>query len=141
MKFVIASALALLLIGCNSTSKSYQVSVKNQSPRPVTLWLSKDGPPAEEGWFTPEQIVSESRQLRYDLAFVPPGKTGYTGKMTGEFPKGTNAVLRVYDGEQEVFDLAKEPAASTHADQVLKPGNNHLAVVERDGKLVIEPSK
>src|SRR5512132_4152727 len=114
MKLVIVSAVAILLIGCNSTRKSYQVSVKNQSPRPVTLWLTKDGPPAEEGWLTPEQIVNESRQLRYDLAFVPPGKTGYTGKMTGEFPTGTNAVLRVYDGEKEVFDLAKEPAVSTH---------------------------
>ena len=142
MKFGIVLALALATVGCNSgTTKSFQVDVKNHSSRPVTLWLTKDGPPAEEGWLTPEQIVKDSRKLKYDLAFVPPGRTGYTDKRSGEFPKGTNAVLRVYEGEKEVFDLAQEPAVSTHADHVLKPGSNRLAVVEREGKLVVEPSK
>src|SRR2546430_559981 len=103
MKFAIAATLLALVfipVGCNSTGGgSYSVVVKNESARPVTLWLTKDGPPAEEGWLTPEQIVKDKRELKYDLAFVPPGRTGITEKMSGRFPRGTHAVLRVYEGE------------------------------------------
>ena len=76
----------------------------------MTLFLTKDGPPAEEGWYSPEELVKISgAQPRYDLAFVPPGKTGFTDKLAGTFPSGTHAVLRVYPGEKEVYDLAKTP--------------------------------
>ena len=136
MKLISAAMLALIITGCDSTNKSYSVAVKNQSTRPVTLWLTKDGPPAEEGWLTPEQIVKASRDLKYDLAFVPPGRTGITGTTSGQFPQGTHAVLRVYEGEKEVFDLAK--AGEAHCDFVLKPGSNRLRVIERDGQLAVE---
>jgi hypothetical protein len=139
MKLTVAALAALLvfmLVGCNSTSRSYTVMVKNEATRPVTLWLTKDGPPAEEGWLTPEQIVNHNRELRYDLAFVPPGRVGITDKMSGEFPQGTHAVLRVYEGEKEVYDLAK--AGPSHSDYPLKPGTNRLRVTERDGQLVVE---
>jgi len=130
-----------VLVGCNSgTTKSYSVEVHNQSTQPVTLWLTKDGPPLEEGWLTPENVADHpERKFKYDLAFVPAGKTGYTESTTGQFPKGTNAVLRVYEGEKEVFELAKD---ATHVDTVLKPGSNHLMVVEQPaGGLMVQPSK
>jgi hypothetical protein len=136
MKCVALVLLTVFAVGCDSTTKSYSVAVKNQSTRPVTLWLTKDGPPAEEGWLTPDQIVKSSRDLKYDLAFVPPGRTGIVDKTSGEFPHGTHAVLRVYDGEKEVFDLSK--AGDAHSDVVLKPGSNRLRVIERDGQLVVE---
>src|SRR5689334_16598768 len=133
MKFAILCLLALFGVGCASSSspsatptKSFSVEVHNQSDRPVTLWLTKDGPPAEEGWLTPEKVVDSGGKLKYDLAFVPAGKTGFTDEFTGVFPKGTNAVLRVYEGEKEVFDLAKE---STHVDAVLKPGANRFSII------------
>ena len=137
MKLTIAALLVLTVVGCNSTTKSYSVMVKNESTRPVTLWLTKDGPPAEEGWLTPEQIVKARRDLKYDLAFVPPGRTGITDKTSGQFPQGTHAVLRVYEGQKEVFDLAE--AGASHWDYPLEPGTNRLRVVERDGRLSVEP--
>jgi hypothetical protein len=144
MKWMSVVALfAVVLVGCSSSpsappTKSFSVEVHNQSDRPVTLWLTKDGPPAEEGWLTPEKVIESTDKLKYDLAFVPAGKTGFTDSITGVFPKGTNAVLRVYEGEKEVFDLAK---ATTHVDAVLKPGSNRFSVIEENGSIALKPSK
>jgi hypothetical protein len=134
----------VVVVGCRSSSpsdapmKSFSVEVHNQTDRPVTLWLTKDGPPPEEGWLTPEKVVESGEKLKYDLAFVPAGKTGYTDKTTGVFPKGTNAVLRVYEGEKEVFDLAKE---TTHVDAVLKPGSNRFSVIASGGSIALQPGR
>jgi hypothetical protein len=147
MKWLLVMMFALVPGGCSSSSpssppppptKSFSVEVHNQSDRPVTLWLTKDGPPAEEGWLTPERVAAEGGKLRYDLAFVPAGKTGFTEKFTGVFPNGTNAVLRVYEGEKEVFDLAN---ATAHVDAVLKPGKNRFSVIESGGSLALRPGK
>ena len=142
MKWIACLMLTVVAAGCGS-SKSYQVEVKNQTSQPVTLWLTKDGPPKEEGWFSPEELgaMPENARPGYDLAIVPPGRTGETAKISGEFPKGTNAVLRVYEGQKELFHLLEDAKAgrSERADQVLKPGMNRLSVVEHAGRIVVEP--
>ena len=118
--------------------------MKNQTLQPVTLWLTKDGPPREEGWLSPEQLGElPADEQRYDLAIVPPGKTGYTGTVSGDFPKGTHAVLRVYDGQKELFHILEDDKAgqSNRVDQVLKPGMNRLSVRDSDGHLVLESSR
>ena len=57
MKIWIAGgALLMIAVGCAPT-KSFEVTVRNQSDVPVMLWLTKDGPPAEKGWWTPEQFL------------------------------------------------------------------------------------
>jgi hypothetical protein len=138
--FVLCSIAA----GCGA-QKSFDVSVKNQTTQPVTLWLTKDGPPAENGWLSPEQLakIPQDSKPKYDLAIVPPGKTGYTGKLSGEFPEGTRAVLRVYPGALELFHIAEaiKSGGVKHVDATLKPGGNKLAVVERDGQIAVEPAR
>jgi hypothetical protein len=137
-------AAAAAAAGCGS-GKSYEVEVKNQTLRPVTLWLTKDGPPKEEGWFSPEDLGAIPANARpgYDLAIVPPARTGFTGKLSGEFPRGTNAVLRVYEGEKELFHILEDAKAgrANRVDQVLQPGMNRLSVVDRGGQMVVERSK
>jgi hypothetical protein len=144
MKWIACLMLAVVAVGCGS-GKSYQVEVKNQTAQSVTLWLTKDGPPKEEGWYSPEELgaMPESARPGYDLAIVPPGKTGFTGKVSGEFPKGTEAVLRVYGGQKELFHLLEDAKAgkANRVDQVLKPGMNRLSVVDRGGQMVVEPAK
>jgi hypothetical protein len=140
----LAAAAAALAGGCNPSQKSFQVSVRNDTQTPVTLWLTKDGPPAEVGWLSPEQLASDPEHASYDLAFVPPGRTGSTPKMTGNFPSGTHAVLRVYKGEKELFYILQDAKAGTEqrTDYVLKPGANRLAVEEQPGgKLVVQKAK
>ncbi|MEA2709478.1 MAG: hypothetical protein QOF78_2079 [Phycisphaerales bacterium] len=144
MKSIAYLMLIFVLAGCGA-GKSYQVEVKNQTNGPVTLWLTKDGPPKEDGWYSPEEIdaMPENARPAYDLAIVPPGKTGFTGKVAGEFPKGTAAVLRVYEGSKELFHIVEDAKAGrqNRSDHVLKPGMNRLSVVEHSGRLVVEPSK
>ena len=138
--------LGILLagVGCSS-SNSFQVEVTNSTNRPVTLWLTKDGPPAEEGWLSPEELATASAHAHgepsYDFAVVEAGRTGFTDKVTGNFPPGTHAVLRVYDDTPTYFqiaDAAKAGKPIDHADQVLKPGNNRFQVTDdASGKLVL----
>jgi hypothetical protein len=144
MKSIVFSLFLLLsTVGC---VPSYQVEVKNQTTQPVTLWLTKDGPPPEEGWYSPEQLATmpEDRRPTYDLAIVPPGRTGATDPITGEFPRGTNAVVRVYQGAKELFHILEDAKAGKEqrVDKVLKPGMNRFVVVERgDGHIAVEPMR
>ena len=129
-----------VLVGCNSTKKSYQVEVNNQTNAPVTLWLCKDGPPKEEGWLSPEELIDahSERDLNYDFQVVDPAKTAYTDSLSGEFPKGTNAVLRVYPGTPNYFDMAKI-GPGVRVEHTLKPGNNRMILTENAGQLVLHP--
>ncbi len=131
-----------LSVGCAS---SYQVELKNQTTQAVTLWLTKDGPPPEQGWYSPEQLATMPADLRatYDLAIVPPGRTATTEPMAGEFPRGTNAVLRVYEGEKELFHILEDAKAGRERriDKTLKKGMNRFVAVERDGRIAVEGGK
>jgi hypothetical protein len=134
----LALFLATFLIGCGST-KSYKVEVANRTAQPVTLWLTKDGPPREEGWLAPEDLttVKSDRELQYDFLVVDPTRTGYTDTVKGQFPGGTHAVLRVYPGTPNYFDMAKMPPES-RVEQVLKPGGNKFTLTESDGRLSLQ---
>ena len=128
----------IALIGCAAgQSRTYDVTVENRTDRTVTLWLTKDGPPEEQGWRSPEQLA-EHRQdgaVKYDMASVPPGRKADTGTLKGHFAGGTNAVLRVYDGAPDLSELMSGDKTRDRADYILAPGTNRLAVVDRDGKL------
>jgi hypothetical protein len=145
MRFVrltmVSLSLSLLLFvgGCATT---YSVEARNDTSGPVQLWLTKDGPPVEDGWRAPEDLATTpgESEPKYDFAIVEPGKTGYTPNMTGQFPKGTNPVLRVYGGTDNYFKLAEADKAgrARRSDYILKPGANKLVVRETLGRLVVE---
>ena len=135
-------AACSLSAGCNPSQKSFDVRVHNDAQTPITLWLTKSGPPAEPGWLSPEQLAADPQHAKYDLAIVPPGKTG-SSKVSGTFPEGTDAVLRVYRGEKELFHLMQDAKAGVEqrTDYVLKPGTNNLSVTDEAGKLVVQKAK
>ncbi len=141
MKSVWLFAGLMLLAGCGST-KSFRVEVKNETPQPVTLWLTKDGPPSEDGWRSPEELGKMPADSRpnYDLAIVPPGKTGFTDEVSGDFPSGTHAVLRIYEGELELFHIlqAEKTGGVKRADVPLKPGSNKFEVTADSQGLVVQ---
>ena len=141
MKWIACLLILMLAVGC----ASYQVELKNQTTQSVTLWLTKDGPPPEEGWYSPEQLATMPEGVRpvYDLAIVPPGRTATTESMSGEFPRGTHAVLRVYEGEKELVHILEDAKAGRErrVDKTLKKGMNRFVVIERDGKLAVESGR
>ena len=141
MRIISIVATALFLAGCGST-KSFKVEVKNQSSQPVTLWLMKDGPPAEDGWRSPEELglMPQDSRPTYDLAIIPPGKTGYTDRVSGKFPSGTHALLRIYAGELELYHMlqAERGGKAKRADVPLKPGDNRFTVADESGNLIVQ---
>ena len=133
--------LAALLVGCGGPSRSHQVIVHNESPRSVTVWLTKSGPPDEPGWKSPEDVAIESLGAEEPLGgvIIPPGKTGETKKVRGSFPEGTDAILRVYLGQLAFDDLlAISKGSPNRIDVVLKPGTNELTVRDSRGETVVE---
>jgi hypothetical protein len=136
--------LVLFLVGCHDVvSRTYDVTVHNQSSKTVTIWLTKNGPAYEEGWRSPEDLVMESPKMNEKIAgvFVPAGKTAFTGKVTGEFAPGVDAILRVYMGQRNLNEiLAMSHGNVGRFDITLKPGANELTVTDQGSGIQISPS-
>jgi hypothetical protein len=135
MKSLLIILLCTFMVGCQSESyetRTYDVSVKNESAGPVTVWLTKDGAPYEPGWLAPEDLAIESPHGPTHVIsglVVPQGKEGFTGPRVGRFEPQTGAILRVYAGQLKYEQiLATEPDGKRRIDQELHPGMNHLVV-------------
>ena len=133
MKKLLFIAFCLSAIGCQSYEHVvYDVQVHNNTTGPVTVWLTKDGPPFEPGWLAPEDIAIESPKQPVHVIsglVIPTGKTGFTGPRTGQFQPGTNAVLRVYAGQLTFDQLLSFDQGDKHrVDQRLHPGMNDLVI-------------
>ena len=140
------STLAVLLfacfasVGCATRTETFDVTVRNESAGPVTIWLTKTGGPEEEGWRSPESIainfVVEDEQI--GGVIVPPRNTATTGKTKGKFERDSYAVLRVYRGEMKMSEmLANGKDSPNRADLILDPGVNRLVVTDAAGKIAV----
>jgi hypothetical protein len=129
-----------VLIGCQPRA-TFDVSVVNETRSPLTVGLVKDGPPAEKDFEDVSQLA-----IDYDLASLPPwgfvipsGKTADRGPVTGTFPSGTLAYLRVYRGELRNAELIATSAPNPgRLDLLLHPGRVQFTIREDEatGKLV-----
>jgi hypothetical protein len=136
-------ALTMVAGGCsNAKTREYELYVHNQTSQPISLWLTKDGPPIEAGWRTPEDLAIEMLDTeRFPGRLVPPGDVATHAPVKGEFGPRTNAVLRVYSGATTVSQiLATGRRDPNRLDIVLRPGMNRLAVTDADGKLAVTPT-
>ncbi len=134
--------LMFTMIGC-APARTYDVKVRNDLNQPITVWLTKNGPPAEANWLSPEQIAMGENPAGGRVAGspVPSGKTAETGKIRGKFEAGAQAVLRIYLGQPTLDELlAMSPQSQTRIDVILPPGQSSLIVREQAGKLVAEPA-
>ena len=131
MKRILFAALPLLALACGPTERQYTVDVHNHSDAPYTVLLTKDGPPAEIGWASPEDM-NEKLQTAPPKAMtyveVPPGKSARNSR-TGRFNSGTGAILRIYRGSQTPDAmLGISPASALRVDLPLLPGDNDIAI-------------
>ena len=140
------STLAVVLLGCLASvgcatrTETFDVSVRNESAGPITVWLTKTGGPEEEGWRSPESIainfVVEDEKI--GGVIVPANNTATTGKTKGKFARDSYAVLRVYRGEMRMSELlANGKDSPNRADLILDPGYNRLIVTDADGKIAV----
>jgi hypothetical protein len=134
-------ALLLFITGCSGPTKTYSVAVKNELDQPITVWLTKSGPPVEASWLSPEQLATYENPRGEKIAgrAVPPGKVAETGNQKGHFPSGTEAVLRVYLGQHTLDELlATNTRSLNRVDVTLSPGRSDLVVQQKDGKLTVD---
>jgi hypothetical protein len=111
---------ACLSAGCSSgPSRHFDVVVRNKTPQPVMLWLSKDGPPVEKGWLTTEEFLETAPGEPSPGVDLPPDKIAHTAQ-SGHFPEGTHAILEIFS----------KPPASTAGGLTmrLQPGKTDLTL-------------
>src|SRR4051794_3451974 len=94
-----ALVFLLAVVGCSH--QTFQVVATNKTDMPLTVGIVKDGPPYENNLASPGEWAVDTRldSLPPWGNVVPPGRTIDSGKVTGSFPSGTSAYLRVYRGE------------------------------------------
>lgn len=136
-----ALLLALVAAACTSQTRTFDVNVRNDTSQPITVWLTKDGPPPEDGWLSPEQLAEinpvESEVIAGQV--VPPGKTASTGPRTGKFEGETMAWLRVYIGSPTFTQmLAISRRSVNRLDILLDIGKNDIVITDRTGRVTAE---
>ena len=136
-RILLTVTLAALLVGC-AQRRTYQIQVRNELDRPVTLWLTKDGPPIEAGWKSPERIALERPSTDEPVAdvLVPAGHSAETGRVSGRFDADTRAILRIYVGDLKLSEiLATGRGNPARVDVPLLPGRNEVIIDRQQGVL------
>jgi hypothetical protein len=132
----------LLLVGCSSyQSRTYQIVVKNDSTKTIIPWLTKNGPAYEPGWESPEQIAiaAPAADEPYPFLPVPPGKTAEIPRISGQFARGVDAVLRIYIGPTTLDQiLAMNRDSASRIEVVLRPGKNNLVVTDEGPTIKVD---
>ena len=134
--------LCLLMAGCHTyETRRYDVTVHNRTAEPITIWLTKDGPPYEAAWLSPEDLAIESPRQNESReiggVILQPGKSA-SALRAGRFETATRAILRVYDGAVRFNDLlAISRENPARVDVALRPGNNEYSVEPGAGQLTV----
>jgi hypothetical protein len=128
--------------GCSET-RSYELTVRNDLPVPVTVCLTKSKGPAEGGWISPEQLALPPQPAADNTPpgfVIPPGRVADRPQVQGEFYSGSGrAYLRVYEGTPNLNEMIGiGPESPRRSDVLLYPGTNRLTVnLNADGKLTV----
>ncbi|MGC4034241.1 MAG: hypothetical protein QM754_21385 [Tepidisphaeraceae bacterium] len=135
--FALASLLvSAAVIGCGPTTQEIHVAVKNDSYEPMTVVLTKDGPPMEMKWLPPEDFAAMHKppaEAQVNGIVINPGQS-VDQKRVGQFSSGTQAMLRVYRGPQTLESmLGIGPDSPNRTDIPLAAGTN-LIVIDKSGK-------
>ena len=123
-------------VGC-ARAERFDIVVRNDTRDPLTLALTKDGPPFERLWASPEDLAIESPRADEAHGYVvlrPDGEAEVS--VEGRFDRGTRGYLRVYRGDLPISDMnAIGPASPNRLDLPLRPGPNRFVIGDAGGRL------
>jgi len=137
---LLALMAALFTIGC-APKATFDVSITNQTQDPITVGIVKDGQPYEFDLAGPEQWAVESPldSLPPWGHVIPPGRTMDSGKITGAFPRGSAAYLRVYRGRHDNAGLiAISNPSPNRAEVLIFPTHNDVVVRDEKSRLIAD---
>ncbi len=136
---------SILLLGaltaCSGThTDRFDVSVKNDLDKPITLFLTKSGPPLEDGWWSPEDLSFRTAAGDESIVgqVIDPGRTAASGPIEGTFDRGSMPYLRIYAGKHSLPDLLA--TSGGHPDRLdipLPVGKTEWIVNRREGRLIV----
>lgn len=137
--------LLLVSVACNRYERrTYDVTVINNSLGPITVGLTKNGPPFDGDWAAPEDVAvmnHRDSEAAWGLR-LESGKRGQNKRVDARFAPQTLAVLRVYIGELTMDDiLAASASAPNRRDVRLREGVSVVTVNETRGKVTIDVSR
>jgi len=98
----------LLLPACTQVDKrTFEISLKNETVRPISVGLVKNGPPQEPGWIAPHEVAMMAPHLtdRKWGWVIQPGETKLIGPHSGKFEPGTQGILRIYAGTPTIEEM------------------------------------
>jgi len=130
---VLLGLTAFMAVGCEPRSevRTYDVEITNHLSDPITVCLTKNGPPDETGWLSPEEIAENP--MSHDPTrvgqLIPAGSTGRSGPVVGHFWPDTSAVVRIYRSSGQLEDFAALSFGNPkRLDVSLHPGVNELII-------------
>jgi hypothetical protein len=132
--------LALLCVaGCAGNVRNFQISLTNDTPNPLTIALTKSGPPLEAKWASPEDVVARrvSPDQTSGMTVIQPSKT-VNSTVSGRFEKNSEPVLRVYSGAMTLSEMLSAKTGVNRFDLPLKDGSNKFIVRQGGQGLNIE---
>jgi hypothetical protein len=137
MRTITVLLLAALAMGC-SHSRTYQVSVTNQTAEPITFGLVKQGDPFEQKWASPEDAaIYGDKPSAETWGAIGPGKTATSVQVKGKFRSNAEAYLRVYEGKLDLPEiLAVSRGQPNRLDLPLTPGYNKFVIVDENGHFI-----
>ncbi len=131
--------VGMTIVGCNTKTYQYSLTVKNNSNEPLMVGFAKDGPPFEDYWATPEQIsrIETRNDIHAWGVPVAPGKTAEVKEIKATLERTTTAYVRVYATTPTLPGMLSISVGSPNRlDIPLQPGANDLDVKREDGRLV-----
>ena len=135
----IALLLLLLLPACaHVQTHSFEIAIKNETARPISLGLVKNGPPQEQGWIAPHEVAMMAPQLadRHWGWVVGPGESKTFGPHSGHFQAGTQPMLRIFAGTPTIDEMvAFSRDDPERLDIYLWPGKSAYVIRDVGGKL------
>lgn len=144
MKWFFILMLMLVPACARYQKQSFEVAVRNETAKPISVGLVKNGPPLEEGWLAPHDVAIMMPQLtdrRWGLV-IKPGERKVFGPYSGKFQPGVHAIFRVYGGNptiEEAVAFAKDDPE--RVDIYLWPGKSGYVIRDVGGRLEYSPAE
>ncbi|HEX5241712.1 MAG TPA: hypothetical protein VFW23_00515 [Tepidisphaeraceae bacterium] len=139
LKQTLVLLVLLCVAGCAGNVRNFQISLTNDTPNPLTIALTKSGPPFEAKWAAPEDVAAKhvTPDQTSGMMVIQPSKT-VNSTVSGRFEKNSEPVLRVYPGAMTFSEMLSAKTGVNRFDLPLTDGSNKFIVRQGGQGLNIE---